>query len=258
MSSGGGSSGSSKQVSTVNSDPWAPQQGHLTSMFDSAKNLTHNEDGSIKPAQYYPGQTYATMAPESAQALTSITNRANQGSDVTRGANQFAGDVLSGKYLDQGNPNFEAVASKARDAVNANYAGMGRSNSGMHDAAVGREISSLAYTDYANQLNLMNSVMGQSPQLAAADYADADRLNQVGAARQGEAQNILGADINKWNFQEQAPFDALRAYQDFISGSYGGTQQTTQPVYGTPAWQQYMGAGLAGAGTAANIAGLFM
>jgi hypothetical protein len=258
MSTGGGSSGSSKAVSTVSNAPWQPQQSHLTNMFTQAKGLTHNTDGSIKSAQYYPGQTYATMAPESAQALQMTADRANQGSDVTRNANTFASDVLGGKYLNQENPNFQAVASKAKDAVNANYGQYGRSNSGMHDAAVGREIGALAYGDYSNQLNLMNSVLGQSPQLAAADYADADRLNQVGAARQGEAQNILGADINKWNFQQQAPFDALKAYQDFISGSYGGTQQSVQPIYGTPGWQQGLGGGLAAAGTAANIAGMFM
>jgi hypothetical protein len=258
VSSGGGSSGSSKQVSTVNSDPWSKQQPHLQTLFTQAKNLTQNPDGSIKTAQYYPGQTYATMAPESATALTSIANRATQGSDVTRNANAFAGDVLGGKYLDQGNPHFDAVASKAKDAVNANYGQYGRSNSGMHDAAMTREIGSLAYQDYANQLNLMNSVLGQSPQLAQADYFDANALNAVGQQRQSEAQNIIGAGLDKWNFEQQAPFDALKAYQDFISGSYGGTQQQVSPVYNTPAWQQYMGAGLGAAGTAANIAGLFM
>lgn len=257
MSGGGGSSGSSKSVSTVNSAPWGPQQEHLTTMFGDAEKLTHNTDGSLKTAQYYPGQTYATMAPESASALTGIAGRANAGSDVTRNASQFAGDVLGGKYLNQTDPNWAAVEGKARDAVNANYGAMGRSNSGMHDAATAREIGALAYQDRANQLNLMNSVLGQSPQLAAADYADFDRLNQVGAARQGEAQNILGADINKWNFEQQAPYDALKAYQDFISGSYGGTQQSVQPVYGTPAWQQALGGASAAAGTAANIWSMF-
>lgn len=257
MSSKGGSSGSSKSVTTVNSSPWSPQQPHLTSMFDSAKDLTHNADGSIKSAQYYPGSTYATMAPESAQALTSIASRANAGSDVTRNASGFASDVLGGKYLDQGNPNFEAVASKARDAVNANYGAYGRSNSGMHDAAVGREVGALAYQDYANQLNLMNSVLGQSPQIAQAEYADANALNAVGQQRQQEAQNILGADINKWNFEQQAPFDALKAYQDFISGSYGGTQQQISPIYNTPGWQQGAGLGLSALGTAANLYGAF-
>jgi hypothetical protein len=257
MSSGGSSSGSSKAVSTVSNSPWSKQSPYLETQFKDAKALTHNADGSLKPAQYYPGQTYATMAPESSQALGMVSDRATQGSDVTRGANSFASDVLGGKYLEQGNPYFDAVASKAKDAVNANYGSMGRSNSGMHDAAVGREIGSLAYTDYANQLNLMNSVMGQSPQLAQADYFDANALNAVGQQRQSEAQNILGADINKWNFEQQAPYDALKAYQDFISGSYGGTQQQVQPIYNTPGWQQALGGGAAAAGTAANIYGMF-
>ena len=258
MSGGDGSSGSSKSVSTVSNDPWSPQQPHLTDLFSQAKSLTHNPDGSIKSAQSYPGDTYATMAPESSQALTMATNRATQGSDVTRGANQFAGDVLSGKYLEQGNPYFDAVASKAKDAVNGQYGQYGRSNGGMHDAAVAREIGGLAYQDYGNQLNLMSTMAGQSPQIAQADYFDANALNAVGQQRQSEAQNLIGEATNKWNFEQQAPFDALKAYQDFISGSYGGTQQQVAPVYGTPAWQQYLGAGLGAAGTAGGIASLFM
>lgn len=257
MSSGGGSSGS-KQVSTVSNSPWAPQQPYIKKMFPAAEKLTFNNDGSVKPAQYYPGQTYATMAPESTQALQMIGDRAQQGSDVTRGANTFASDVLSGKYLDQGNPHFQDVASKARDAVNAQYGQYGRSNSGMHDAAVAREIGGLAYQDYANQLNLMSSAMGQAPQLAQADYFDANALNAVGAQRQSEAQNLIGSAVDKWNFEQQAPFDALKAFQDFISGSYGGTQQQVQPVYGTPAWQQGLGAALGVGGLAASAAPLFM
>lgn len=257
MSTGAGSSGSSKQVSTVSSAPWSGQQSYLTDLFSNAKGLTHNTDGSIKPIQQYPGQTYAGMAPESSQALTSIAARANAGSPITTGADQFAGDVLGGKYLNQGNPNFQAVAQKATDAVNGNYGAYGRSNSGMHDSAVAGAVGNIAYNDYTNQLNLMNSVLGQSPQLAAADYADATQLGNVGAARQQEGQNQITDAESKWNAQQQAPYDALKAYQDFISGTYGGTSQTTQPIYNTPAWQQYLGAGIGAAGTAASLYSAF-
>lgn len=257
MSSGGGSSGSSKSVSTVSNDPWSGQQSYLTDLFSNAKNLTHNADGSIKPVDQYPGQTYATMTPETSQALTAIANRANAGSDVTRGANSFASDVLSGKYLDQGNPYFQDVASKATDAVNANYGRYGRSNSGMHDAAVAREVGALAYNDYANQLNLMNQVAGQAPALAQSDYYDAQQLGSVGAARQQEAQNQITDARANWNAQQQAPYDALQAYQDFISGTYGGSTRTSTPVYNTPSWQQYLGAGLGAAGTAASLYSMF-
>lgn len=257
MSTGSGSSGSSKSVSTVSNDPWSGQQSYLTNLFSNAKSLTQNADGSIKPQEQYPGQTYAGMAPETSQALTDISARANAGSPVTQGADQFAGDVLSGKYLNQDNPNFQAVAQKATDAVNGNYGALGRSNSGMHDSAVAGAVGNIAYNDYTNQLNLMNSVLGQSPQIAAADYADANQLGAVGAARQAEGQNQITDAEAKWNGQQQAPYDALKAYQDFISGTYGGTSTTTQPVYNTPAWQQYVGAGTAAAGTAAQLASLF-
>lgn len=258
MSDGGGSSSSSKQVSTVNSSPWGPQQQPLQDMFAAAKGLTFNGDGSIKPIAQYPGQTYAPMAPESSEALNSIAARARAGSPVTQGADQFASDVLSGKYLNQDNPNFQAVADKARDAVNGNYGAYGRSNSGMHDAAVAGAVGNIAYNDYTNQLNLMNSVLSQSPQIAAADYADPVQLGNVGAARQQEGQNQITDAEARWNASEQAPFDALKAYQDFITGTYGGQSTSQTPVYNTPAWQQYLGAGLGAAGAGASIASLFM
>jgi len=255
MSFGGGSSGSSKQVSTVSNAPWQPQQQPLKDMFAAAKGLTFNSDGSIKPIAQYQGQTYASMAPESSRALQAITARANAGSDVSRGANAFASDVLSGKYLNQTAPGWDAVVDKARSAVNGNYGAMGRSNSGSHDAAVSGEIGRLAYQDYANQLNLMNSVAGLSPQLAAADYADADRLNAVGAQRQQEGQNQITAAEAAFNGQVRAPFDALQAYQDFISGTYGGMSTSSQPIFNPSGVQQGIGTGLAALGTAANIYG---
>lgn len=245
-SSGGGQQKSS--TTTTNSAPWTAQQPYIKNLFTAAQGLEMNADGTPKAKPYYPNSTYAGMAPESAQALEGIAGRANAGSPITRGADQFGADVLSGKYLDQGNPYFQGVADKARDAVNANYAKAGRTNSGYHDEAVASSVGQLAYNDYQNQLGLMNNVAQYSPQLAAADYADSDRLNAVGQARQGEAQNLTNADIQRFNYEQQAPEAALQAYQDFISGSYGGSTSSVQPYYQQPGWQTGLGYGLAGLG----------
>jgi len=162
MSGGGGEKSS---TAVQNTAPWSGQQPYLNKLFKSADAQTFNKDGSVKTKAYYPGSTYAGMAPESAQALTATADRATAGSPVLKGAQGFATDVLSGKYLNEENPNFQAVAGRARDAVNANYGGWGRTNSGLHDRAVADSVGNLAYQDYANQLNLMNSVAGQAPGL---------------------------------------------------------------------------------------------
>ena len=250
MSGGGGKA--SKATSNQSSAPWTAQQPYLTKLFSAADKQTFDSSGNVKTKAYYPGSTYAGMAPESAEALTGTADRARAGSDVLRGAQGFATDVLGGKYLSQDNPNFQAVAGRARDAVNANYGGWGRSNSGLHDRAVADSVGNLAYQDYANQLNLMNSVAGQAPGLAQADYNDLNALNQVGQHRQGEAQNQTNADIDRYNYDNNAALQALQDYQDFINGNFGGSSQTTTPYYSPPAWQGLLGTGLQAAGTAAG------
>lgn len=250
MSGGGGEQKSSTAVQ--NTAPWSGQQPYLNKLFKSADSMTFNADKSIKTKSYYPGQTYAGMAPESSQALQMTADRANAGSPVLKGAQGFATDVLSGKYLNQDNPNFQAVAGRARDAVNANYGGWGRTNSGLHDRAVADSVGNLAYQDYANQLNLMNSVAGQAPGLAQADYVDPQMLNQVGQQRQGEAQNLINSDVQRFNYDQNAEAQALQDYMNFIQGSYGGSSQTTTPFYQPSQWQGLLGTGLQAAGTAAS------
>lgn len=251
--SSGGSSG--KSTGTQSSAPWAAQQPYLTKLFDTADKQTFDSSGGVKTKDYYPGSTYAGMAPESSDALNMTADRARAGSPVLQGAQGFATDVLSGKYLNQENPNFQAVAGRARDAVNANYGGWGRTNSGLHDRAVADSVGNLAYQDYANQLNLMNSVSQQAPGLAQADYADANALNQVGQQRQGEAQNLINQDVQRFNYDQNAESQALQDYMNFIQGTYGGSSQTTQPYYQPSNWSQILGTGLAAAGTAAQIYG---
>lgn len=251
MSGGGGQPKTT--TSTTNSAPWTAQQPYLKGLFSSAQGLEMNPDGTPKAKDYYPGSTYAGMAPESSQALTDITKRATDGSPVLAGANQYATDVLGGKYLNQTAPGWDAVVGRAEDAVNANYAKAGRTNSGYHDKAVADSIGNLAYQDYQAQLDRMTQVAGQAPGLAQADYVDPNALNAVGQQRQQEGQNVINSDVQRFNYEQQAPEAALQAYQDFINGNYGGSTSSVQPYFQQPDWMNYLGAGLGIAGAASSF-----
>lgn len=63
--------------------------------------------------------------------------------------------------------------------------------------------------------------------LAQGDYNDLDRLLQAGGIMQGQDQRGIDEAVNRWNFDQNAPNDALMRYLAAISGNYGGTSTTT-------------------------------
>jgi hypothetical protein len=69
--------------------------------------------------------------------------------------------------------------------------------------------------------------------MAAQDYADIQRLSQIGQQTEAYQEMALQDAINRFNFEQQAPYARL---QSFLSGAYGapsGMQQVT-PVYRNP------------------------
>jgi hypothetical protein len=77
------------------------------------------------------------------------------------------------------------------------------------------------------------AAIGAAPGLAAQDYTDIAQLAQVGQAAEGYQQAALQDAIQRFNYQQQAPYAAL---QSFLSSSFGAPQgmQTVQPSYSNP------------------------
>lgn len=82
-----------------------------------------------------------------------------------------------------------------------------------------------------------------APGLAAQDFADAQRLLQVGQMGEQYQQQEVQDAINRFNFQQQAPFRALQQYLSFIGGVPAGSQQIA-PEYTNPAATALGGAAL--------------
>jgi hypothetical protein len=86
-----------------------------------------------------------------------------------------------------------------------------------------------------------------APQLAQQDYFDAQQLAQVGQQRQGHLQDLINAEIQRYNAIQQAPINELALYQNFIGGNIGGDRTTMQPVpSGNNANPWLVGAGVIG------------
>jgi hypothetical protein len=175
-----------------------------------------------------------------------IANRAQAGSPLNNLSKGYVGDVLSGRYLGQDAPGFSTVLDRARNAVNATYAMGGRYGSGAHDAAVAQGLGGILNDAYQTERGRMDAAAQFAPQLAQQDYFDAQQLAQVGSQRQAHGQDLINADIQRYNAMQQAPIDELALYQNFIGGNIGSTRSTTQPIPSNKTNPWEVGAGIIG------------
>lgn len=106
-----------------------------------------------------------------------------------------------------------------------------------------------AASDYARQLQ----AAAMSPEMAAQDYADIQRLVDLGQMQEGYQEMALADAMNRFNFQQAAPFTNLQSYLSAAFGAPMGTQ-TSQPIYRNQLGSAF-GGGLAGTALA-NKAGI--
>jgi hypothetical protein len=146
---GGGDSGGSSTNTVQKADPWAGQQPFLQGGADTSGNPVPGvlpEAAKLyqnNPLQFYSGQTYADLSPETQQANSMQTTRAMNGSPVMNASNQSLQDTLSGKYLDINTnpylmPAAQNIMSEVLPQVNSQFAASGRGNSGLASRAASR------------------------------------------------------------------------------------------------------------------------
>lgn len=260
-------------VQTATSAPWGPQGDRLKRAFRQTDSLFGaNEDGlSGGQRQFFPGQTYVGFAPETESALSMTANRARSGSPVQGAANQLATKTLGGDFLGS-NPYLDAVYNRGARSVtdqftksvmpsiNSTFAAAGRYGSnnqkeliGQAQDNLGRSLSEMATDIYAPayeaERGRQMQTMSMAPSMASADYLDAQQLGNVGAQREGLSESALADQMNRFNFQQEEPFNAVQRYISLLGGNYGGTQ--AQPISRNRA-AGALGGGLAGA----SLAGL--
>jgi len=103
--------------------------------------------------------------------------------------------------------------------------------------------------DIQQQRGLQLSAAGLSPTLAAQDYTDLAALEGVGRSNEDLRQRMLDADIDRFNFREQAPQMNLDRYLQRITGTFpGGTSTQT-----TPTSRSRAAGALGGAATGASL-----
>lgn len=283
-----GKKGGGGSTTTVQkADPWAGQQPYLQDIFQQAQQLYNA--GGMAP-NYYPGQTVADQSKWTQDALQMQADRAQNGSPLIDNASNAMNNITTGQALqnNQGlnvlnqlsqedNPYvdelYNRANSQAQSAINGNFSAAGRYGSGAHAAASSDAANNLANEMYSALWDkradaaqaagqLYNTGIGQQmvagqtgQQLANQAYTDAAALSEAGGIMDEYNQQLINADIDRYNYDQQKALLALQNYNNLIQGSYGGTTTTTgQQSSSGSTLGNVLGGALTGGGLGAGIA----
>jgi hypothetical protein len=229
------------QTVTTNTAPWSGQQPYLSFGFQQAQDL-YNQGGP----QYFPGQTLASLAPQMTQAIAATTQRALDGSPLVTAAQNTLTGLENGQFLSAGNPYFQQmfqnVANAVTPAVTQSFEGNGRYGSGAYanalSSALAQQAGNLAYQNYSQGLNDLLQGARLAPTLANQDYVDLGQLASAGSTQQGLDQQQINAAIDRYNYNQNLPYNTLANYMRMIQGNYGSsstqtTQQSVNPIAGS-------------------------
>jgi len=249
--SGGGTSTNTVQT-TIPS--WL-QPYYTTGLNDASKLL-----GSGGP-QYYPGQTVAPLNPVQEQGIASNVGAAS-GPNASQGAQAANMFETSGALLNPAmNPYLQRTFSQAANAVQnqlaTEFAGSG-SNVINSLPVQSDEMNNLATQlyggAYGQGLNAMTQASALAPSIDAGTYLPGQELLSTGSGLQNQTQNLINANQQQWNYNQQLPYNSLSWYSGllgqnaspFSSGSSSG-QMNNNP------WSTAIGGGLLAANAANSI-----
>jgi hypothetical protein len=239
---GGGGGGSKSKSETTNQlDPTI--RPFVQYGLDEAKSLYQTNT-----PQYYGGQTYIGPSAQTTSALGLAEQRALGGNPLLPAAQQQQQDVIGGAYL-QNNPYFNQALAGAAQGATQNYndaiaqAQSSLSQAGRYGSNVGADIQNraattlantlankygeLAYSNFANERARQDAAAMGAPALAQADYGDIQQLMNVGKTTEDYQKTALQADIDRFNFEQNKPYQKLSAYLGAAYGAPTGSVSTT-------------------------------
>jgi len=238
---GGGSGGGSSSQTQNQLDPTV--QPFVEYGLNEAKNLYQTST-----PEYYGGQTYVGPSAQTQTALQAAQNRALGGNPLLPAAQQQQQNVISGQYL-QNNPYFNQALAGAAQGATQNYndaiaqAQSSLSRAGRYGSNVGADIQNraastlantlankygeLAYQNYGAERARQEAAAMGAPALAQADYGDIQQLMNVGKTQEDYQKTALQADIDRFNFEQNKPYQKLSAYLGAAYGAPTGTVSTT-------------------------------
>jgi hypothetical protein len=217
--------------------------------------------------QYYTGQNYVGPSTATQTGIQALEARARAGSPLTSAAQNQLYGTIQGDYLG-GNPFFQGAFQPAAQAatsafntaiggVTSNASKAGRYGSGamqnLQTAAAGElaqkltgTAGELAYRNYADERARQQAATFGAPALAESDYNDINKLMAAGQFGEGYQNTALRADMDRFNFGQNAPSANLTNYLANIGTAPRPTTTTSTNPYFQNRTANALGTGLLG------------
>lgn len=207
-----GSSRSSPQTQTTQTEPPAYLQPYLQQGVQGAQNLYQAGGTPVVP-----------FSDQTQQALDSAQNRAFNGSPLNNAAQANALTTLNGGFMGK-NPyldeTFNRAAGAVTNQVQSNFAGAGRNAQGIDAAGFAAD----QYNGLANQIyggnyqaerDRQQQALALAPSIAQQDYIDIGQMANVGAQYDAQAREQAG--------------QPAQSLDDYLSrlGIYNGSTSTS-------------------------------
>jgi hypothetical protein len=243
---GGGGDGGGSSTTTSDIPEWL--KPYVTFGLEEAQNLY-----KAQGPDYYPYDTYVPASQTTLSALQSAEQRAAAGSPLVTGAQQQMGDVIGGKYL-QNNPYFNQVMAGAGKAASREFYDAlqgitsGASQAGRYGSGAMTELQSrasqnladtlankaaeMSYSNFAAERARQDAAVANAPAMAAADYADAEKMLQIGQIGEDYSSQKLASDIERFNYGQNLPYQKLSAYLGSVYGAPVPISQATETSSG--------------------------
>ena len=235
------------QVSTSTTEPWKEQIPYLTEGFKQAKNIYNRGAPG-----YYPGETLAGFDPAqlAAQQGTMGYAMGPRAGAQQAGAEQSLLQGLSGQIDPNAyNPMVNALTQKVQSNLQSNIL------PGLRQQQVGYQPGGSSRGDLINNQAISNAVTSGLTQPLAQMYTNAynqaqnravqsgslypsvmnaplgmyNAMGQVGADRRAMTQSGIDRDMGRYEYEANAPQNALRNYMAMVTGDYGSSTTQTTP-----------------------------
>lgn len=278
--SGGGGGGDT----TTKTEPWSGQAPYLQDLMRQAQGMFQSGQGQqYFPGRQVAGfspQTDYGIGQMTNQGMygTGVEGGMQDWINAsTMNPAQMAGVGMDmpgqNPWLDQmvgkvGSRMGEQLQEQTLPGINATFGGAGRTGGGIHQEmfgnagedmmrAFGEQAADIYGQDYQQGMQrdierrgLMGDIgyrgAAMAPQYQQMQQSNIDQMLRGGAMQEDQAQRMIDAEMNKWNFGQQAPWQALNQYGGVVQGMPSFQNQTTEGGGGNTRMQGALGGGMAG------------
>ncbi len=206
------------------------------------------------------GQQAQSLAGNILQGAGQQAGAAGQYGNLALGGSGLQGSLaqnLASNYLTGQGQQIGAAGTLGSQALQGNQlqqsAASGLIQSLLQGQGLQQQATSGLQNSWQQALQTMLQSLALSPQTQQMPYTDLSQLYAAGGTQQGLNQAQINDAIQRYNYQQTQPYQALNQYIGQVTGNYGGTSQLTQPNLGQG--QNILGSALGGAGLGSAILG---